>query len=348
MMPPSIGTKKHTFGAFSISLLVHGGLLLMVSSVVILQKTVPKVPFIGEVLDAVSVPVAALPEILEEPSGPPNPDIDTGPPNPTTSSSIPSLQGQPDYTSQIIQTSAPSVGFSMPTLGSSSISSIGSIGAKGGGGVTGTPGKTVAKIFGTTIEASKLGVVFDVSFSTHATIDVALNEIEKSFPDAVIVLSPGCGMADAAKGKVLEGKAYMNDLKDYEYETAKFYMGTFLPKLLEKNKNFEKLWNKGLRENRMFVLHLEQPNKKTEFMINGTQLAFEFLEKQGVDTIWWMADFMDGITNDVADATAKSLKRRDITVYEHDFDGGKELEADAKKKIAIETGGQLIIGSKKQ
>ena len=59
-------------------------------------------------------------------------------------------------------------------------------------------------IFGVNISANHLGVLLDVSFSTHTTIHLAVKEIQKSFPDAVIVLVPGCGMSKGqGNGRVM-------------------------------------------------------------------------------------------------------------------------------------------------
>lgn len=221
----------------------------------------------------------------------------------------------------------------------------------GGGGVRGSGGTKMGTLFGKQIRSAKLGVVFDVSFSTHKTIDSALQEIEKNFPDAIVVLAPGCGIQKGKNGKrvggkVVEGGDYLKNLEKYRIANAKFYMGRFLPALLEQNKNFAEMWSDGVREKRMHVLHLDPSQKSGDALVNGTQFAFRFLSDQGVDTIWWFADFEDEIEEEEATVTGRELARRNIRVIEHDFDGGKQLETPAKRVLAAVTNGSVIIGEK--
>lgn len=207
-------------------------------------------------------------------------------------------------------------------------------------------------VFGMNVESAKLGVVFDVSFSTHEAIDSALAEIEKSFPDAMVVLAPGCGMEDQVKGKrvrgkILEGAEYRKNIKKFQYDKCRFYMGAFLPALLQKNKKFEAMWDKAGRQKRMYVLHLDQPTKETEKMINGTQLAIKFAVEQGVDTIWWMADFKDPIDKEIIEKLGRELQKDGIKVMQHDFDGGDELRSPPKNSLADLTGGKVIVSKTK-
>lgn len=258
--------------------------------------------------------------------------------------------------SSLVETSRWKTSASMEraTVGSTLTSftpSVSSTTVAGGGGRGGGGGMKSGSLFGKEIQAAKLGVVFDVSFSTHKTIDAALQEIQQSFSDAIIVLAPGCGMLSEidnkkVAGKVLGGGEFMENLAKYQFDQGKYYMGGFLPALLEKNKNFSHLWSDGIRMQRIFVLHLERSSNPRTPLVGGTHLAFQFLAEKGVDTIWWFADFEDEINETVASRTARDLERRRIKVIQHDFDGGNQLESKPRNLLATITKGEVILGYK--
>jgi hypothetical protein len=341
-MKNEIQSPKLPFGIFSVSLVVHAALLLMIGGIVISQSAVPKVPFVGDMIEASPVMEEILPEALEDPAtalqSPSEPQGSSGPENGQAPE-----QAVASKMDTLIQAAAPSLSYSMPSFSGLGPGKLGAMGGKGNGGGL---GKVSARIFGKQIESAKLGVVFDVSFSTHATVDEALQEIGKSFPDAVIVLAPGCGMAAEAKGEVVEGKRYMANLKNYQYAKPQYYMGAFLPKLLEANANFKRMWDQATQEERMYVLHLDYPGKDAKAMINGTQMAFEFLEERGVDTIWWMADFKDEISKGTVEPLARVLKQKGIKVIQHDFDRGTELSSPSMSLLSKETEGQIVVGKR--
>jgi hypothetical protein len=330
---PTTNAKKVSFGAFSVSLVVHVALLLMISSVVIYQKAVPKVPFVGENMESSAAIEQTPPDILEEPPGPPSPDVDTGPPAPAQST-LPSVQAPTEYMTNVIQSSAPSMSFNVPTMGGSSLGKVGATGASGGGGA-GTPGKTVAKLFGTTIEANHLGVMLDVSGSAHPFLDAAIEEIEKNFPDAVTVFVMGCGMKSGTKSEVLPYSKAKPDTKDKagsrttlgQIELAK-----------QRNKEFERMTDRMSKRDNVFYVYGGD--------ILATQYAFEKLMKENVDAIYWFADYEDAVEAAQAKEIAKDLHRAGIKLFAHNF-AGKPIRA-AVEEMVKETDGKSIVQAPKK
>ncbi|MGB0259456.1 MAG: hypothetical protein ACPGES_12460, partial [Coraliomargarita sp.] len=195
-------------------------------------------------------------------------------------------------------------------------------GSGGFGNGTGSGGAGIremaitATLFGTEVTATKLGVLLDISFSTHKQIDKVLKEINKEFKDAVVVLAPGCVISTH--------KVSIYPLEDYEKGTkkhtdvGKFSTQTFTERLLEENKEFEKIWGKLEQDKRGFILFAEHANTgKTGN--GGSNDALEFLRDEGVDTIYWFADFQDSVNDGPAKEVLKSMKRGNITLIMHDF-----------------------------
>jgi hypothetical protein len=336
--------KKTISYTLPLSALLHGGLLLLVGGAVIVRQNIPSTAPVG-ILEEQAYPA----DVVEE-AEPMEQELQE-----TSSLEIPTDQPEMAASSEsslamdLIASEAPTASnaFLVMPGSASGTNLVGGTGAgvKGGTG-TGRAGVKAATIFGRKVEANKIGVVFDISFSTHELVDKALLEIERGFPDAVVVLAPGCGISGKAKGDVMVGSKYLGDIKKFQYNKAKYYMGAFLPALLEKNKNFEKMWKKGLEEKRMYVIHLERPDAKANAMLDGTHFAFDFLRKEGVDTIWWMADFKDPIVQSTAESEARKLTQAGIKVIQHDFDGGGETKEVSKKVLAEQTGGEIVLGFK--
>ncbi|MEM9400244.1 MAG: hypothetical protein AAF984_08545, partial [Verrucomicrobiota bacterium] len=209
----------------------------------------------------------------------------------------------------------------------------------------GNSSRVVANLFGTKVAANSLGVIVDVSTSTHKVIQVPLKEIDKNFPNALIVLSPGCGMDPAHKGDTYPAEtfeeeiwlkkrydqefnkyAHLEKTKERLYELKrkffKFNIHEFIVELLDTNKEFNSFYKKAKREGRLYIQNdvLIQGEKKQEGnRTSAIQGAFDFLTKQGVDTIYWFADFRDKIDNELAKKLIKDLHRNAVTVYCHDF-----------------------------
>ncbi|MEM6821579.1 MAG: hypothetical protein AAF558_06540 [Verrucomicrobiota bacterium] len=361
-------TKVVTSMALVVSVVVHLSIFLLVGSVVIFEGAIPPNLFesLGGsvVADEVGAEEFEAPPMLEDEVEPEPIEIPV-----EDSLDFPDVElTTTSAASDIITTTAVNTAFTNPFSASGSAISDGPVvsggkmpkmvpksASKKGPGVA-----RVANIFGRQVEAAKFGAILDISFSTHKTIDVAVAEINKGFPDAILVLAPGCGMLPKQKGEIVAGKEFEKNIKDYTYDGKDykkgFYSAVFFPRLIANNRKFEKLWKDAKRDNRGYVLHIELPKKILNKdgslgLISGTHHAFEFLKEQGCDVIYWMADFDDGINATTIKNLAKDLKRADIRVIQHDFNGGDQLtsgkNAANKKLLFEETGGDVIIGSGK-
>jgi len=66
-----------------------------------------------------------------------------------------------------------------------------------GGGLAGVREMAItADLFGVSVTAENLGVILDISGSAHAYLSQAIEEIDRNFPKAHMVLVVGCGMSD--------------------------------------------------------------------------------------------------------------------------------------------------------
>ncbi|MEM6885730.1 MAG: hypothetical protein AAF571_11910 [Verrucomicrobiota bacterium] len=247
----------------------------------------------------------------------------------------------------------PNTRFNPPSIDTKSIATA------IGGQERGNP--QVGVVFQDTYHARQFGAILDISYSTHGTIGEAVNEIKNGFPNAMLVLTPGCGMSKDHSGHVVTGNQFSQNIEEYHYqgrgEPKAFYTAAFLDKLLRVNHEFGTLWDRAAKHDRGFVVHADLPKRfETDHEGNhkvsrtaATHHGFEFLIKQGCDVIYWMADFQDHLEPRLARDILKLLKRHDVVVILHDFDGGDQLASGAKAailgEIANETGGKIIIGN---
>lgn len=208
-----------------------------------------------------------------------------------------------------------------------------------------------ANLFGTEVTATKLGVILDISFSTHRAIDKVLTEINKEFKDAIIVLVPGCSMRNGVTATIYPLKDYGKGTKDHKI-VGQNSTQPFTEKLLKQNKDFDKIWGKLEKEERGHIVFAKRDNN-SETSNGGSDDAMEFLRDEGVDTIYWFADFQDDFAVDV-DAVIKSMNRGRITLIMHDFvaplgqineETGKSNSGLLKlqQKLADETNGKFFL-----
>ncbi|MFO8026708.1 MAG: hypothetical protein R6U56_03485 [Opitutales bacterium] len=208
-----------------------------------------------------------------------------------------------------------------------------------GGGLEGVREMAVsADLFGKQVEANKLGVILDVSFSTHNVLSAVIDEIQSGFPDALIVFAPGCAIDDRDNELV--------PIKDYE-KTAKKYQGgryttkKFVDRLLGRE-DFEEIWDRTRRRNKGYVLFSEirGPNG-----LSGCDVAMKFLSNEGADVIYWFADFDDKIDPELADDITRQLRRKDTKLMIHDFKGakGKPHNVEPLEMMADRTRGEFFL-----
>lgn len=210
-----------------------------------------------------------------------------------------------------------------------------------------------ANLFGTKVSATKLGVILDISFSTHNQIDEVLNEINKKFKDAVVVLAPGC-VIGRHEVTIYPLDKYEKGTKDHK-NVGKFSTQPFTEALFKNNKEFEKIWGKLDKEGRGYITFAKTSKGKTAN--GGSNDSMEFLRDEGVDAIYWFADFNDNIEEAPFEAVLKSMRRGNISLIIHDFvaplgakkTGDTPGEPDRSKtavflqKLADETDGKFFL-----
>ncbi|MEM9400243.1 MAG: hypothetical protein AAF984_08540 [Verrucomicrobiota bacterium] len=352
MKQTSKGHFGASLGALSFSLIIHIVLFFILSGVVIFQAVIPKQGFLlsdadvfsqGEQIFTDDMDMIELEEPTLDPILPQNNDLTVEPPDTapvyTNMTNIIKTQiAQSTTTIEAIPQDA------IPTMDPANITQTtnqfnDSVVKRV------SNDRVVANLFGAEIAANLLGVIVDISFSTHAVIQVPLEEIDKNFPDALIVLSPGCGMDPKQKGDTYPVKQFEDDIwlkKRYEIESRKykklqekdedlykskegyfkFNIHQFLVELLDKNKDFDRFYKKAKREGRLYIQNsvlIENEELQEKARIAGTQGAFRFLMEQGVDSIYWFADFDDIVNDKVAEELMNDLSKDDVIVYCHDF-----------------------------
>jgi len=208
-----------------------------------------------------------------------------------------------------------------------------------GGGLAGVREMSIkANLFGKSVQASKLGVILDVSFSTHDVLSAVIDEIQSGFPDALIVFAPGCAIDDRDNELV--------PIKDYE-KTAKKYQGgryvtkNFIDRLLRRE-DFEIIWDRTRRRDKSYVLFSEirGPNG-----LSGCDVAMKFLSDEGADVIYWFADFDDTIDQELAEKAASYLRRKGTKLIIHDFKGqlGRPANKSHLEMMAQKTRGEFFL-----
>lgn len=218
------------------------------------------------------------------------------------------------------------------TLSSGTGSGTGSGSGLGGGG----KGKMSGTLFGVKVEAQKLGVVLDVSGSAHPYLAHALAEIDKSFKGAPTVLYLGCGLVSDSKAKdyeVKRAKSYAKQLENGDPEVPiTVIVGGLMRQENESGKSLKRL----MRTKDAFIT---VSDKKTPPTV-GCQYALESLIQEGVDTIYWFADFTDKVDAEAAQDLAAKLQAKGIKVIAHNF-AGKPVPPGVMTIVSA-TGGQAI------
>jgi len=341
-----------TFAGLGISIAIHLALFLLVGSFVIFEGKVPAVPFLGGVeevgggLDMEE----EMPLLEEEPI-----QMETAVSEDSLMAPTESMAETTMSSMEVISAATTSSAFTLPTgVAGPSISTDsltgsmrGSLQGKGPGvgkGITGN-------LFGRSITATSLGVILDISGSAHSHLEQALNEIDKSFPSANMILVVGCGMSDGTKalnggGGKVPGKPRIvpyndrgsNDKFDNLERSVPGQLQKFFSRYRgDKREEMEKYFK---RRDNLYMLYGGD--------IHGTNFAFDYLLDLNADVIYWFADFADTIDKKIIEDLTKDLRRNSVKVIAHNFQG-KNVRAEARE-MAEKTGGstiEVVPGSKK-
>jgi hypothetical protein len=333
--------RKVSIGTFGLSVLLHVCLFFLVGSWVIIQAVSPKLPPQPVDGNYTSEQVTEPPPPEPEDTPEPTPSSD-----PVETTQAPAQTRMPDdlVTSVAVNNSfvmPPSVGVYVPGAPIAGGQQAGS-----GSKVSAEVAKlTVGKIFGTEVAAKKLGVIIDVSGSAHPYLLPVLADVQKNFPDAVIILAMGCGMVDGAPApKILDYTTAVPDpVKDSRLKKdGPEYQQWGRTSLAQIN------WAKtrGSKYERLFD---ELKARGNVYCIYGgdtgvTQYAFKELYKHQVDTIYWFADFDDAIQDNAAKKVLSDVKNRSIKVIAQNFSGDPNKKGmKCAKELTKETGGTLVV-----
>jgi len=359
--------------ALIISIIVHLVIFLFVGSVVIFEGKIPPNLFAslsGDFVDDAGGDELEAPPLLEDvPQPEPMEDpLEIETPQDMDLSDVMN-------TSDVIVANTVSPALNTPmmrptitrvNIGSAAGSKIAQPASSTNRGKSGPGVPRTANIFGRQISASKFGAILDVSFSTHNTLPVAITEITEGFPDAIIMLAPGCGMKSGKEAEIINGDEFTEAIEEVGSKDALpytgpkgakgYFMGVFLDRLMKGNKEhnelFRELWKDARRDGRAYVTHVVISEKQQESgnvggQIHNTQDSFEFLLDLGCDVIYWLADFNDSLEGPLFEDIVKDMKRNEVKVVIHDFDGqtGKDTKQRAQlAEMVKDTSGEMIVG----
>lgn len=306
---------------FTFSLLFHVVLISIVGSFVLFEASQNQDAFTaigaeGTFLQESDAPEEAqeMPQEFEDPTAVPMQETD--PSSVSPQSALSTLAESPSNWTTSASMDQMRVGSSVSAASMNRLST-GSATASGKSSGGSSSGKMSGTLCGVKVETSKLGVILDVSGSAHAYLRHALKEVER-FKGAEIVLYPGCGMGGNSKDKdyhMAPAKpAYDRFNRDARQGAGVF--GQIVP-WIQKYPDEEAGIKKLIASDATYV-SINEPGSRTSL---GCRFAFEHLIRDGVDTIYWFADFGDEMDAKAAEELAFQLKSKGIKVIAHNFTG---------------------------
>ncbi len=221
--------------------------------------------------------------------------------------------------------------------------------ARGGaGGSIGKLGGTrMATIFGKKVQANRLGVILDVSGSAHPYLAGAIEEIQKGFADATLILYPGCGLTEVKGPSGHAIRKYSTiPTKELTADSGGSSTAGFLVDALQISEFGEMVKRPSLRETLFISWYADKgadgmPEGNYPKLVGQTQVAFEELFKRRVDAIYWFADFEDKVSLQLVEKLTTELKFKRIRLYLHNFAGSNIPST--LTEMAEQTGGTVDI-----
>jgi hypothetical protein len=319
---------KLSLGTFGVSVLAHATLFFIVSGWVLIQAVVPT---------AMDDSYASQ-QMLEAPPESPEEDVALAALANDPTEPVETTVMQTGMPTDVITAARPS-NFNLP-------SSVGVYVPSAAVNTSPTPTSskssdgikkiTVGQIFGQKVEATRLGVILDISGSAHPFLVKAFTDIDRSFKDAVIVFALGCGMRDDFKQKIRVSDFSTANILGKESTLPLLHTLSQIRNAIRKNSDIGHTFERAQkREN---VYYVDGGG------IFATQYAFDELIKQDVDTIYWFADFEDPIFDAPVTKLLHDLKDRNIKVYINNFsEGAKSIGMKFASQLARETGGTTTV-----
>lgn len=208
---------------------------------------------------------------------------------------------------------------------------------------SGTAGGTRwATIFGRRIMASRLGVILDFSASAYPHLAGAVDEIQRGFSDAILILYPGCGMVQFEGNPEHEIRKF-SSISAQEIEAIKTDYNTTGSQIWSASKvsGFAEMTNRASVKDTLFVSWYAPKFTSWAKLIGRTQVVFDDLMKRKVDAIYWFSDFEDPVDPRVLERLAVDLKTRRIKLHLHNF-GDSEINPDIRA-LAEKSGGTISV-----
>ena len=241
----------------------------------------------------------------------------------------------------------------------SSLSSLGGGGASGGlGGAGGGKGfgnglgegagglgAVGATMFGLQMEkVQKLAVVMDVSRSMTSYLPIVAKELDKLATRGPLILYFGCGLKTEPKNRSISDKVYLANGKIFDRFWQNWQGNAPLDIKPEEQK---KLTYDPEAEMPLPDIHKQMSNRLDTYFIdfNGIQYAQTALlckELREADAIYWFADFMDNVDEEVMKDVLRQLKSRKQKLYLHATTAGKSYEI-VRDKLCLPSGGTAIV-----
>ena len=211
--------------------------------------------------------------------------------------------------------------------------------AGAGGGTAG--GTRSAMIFGRRIMASRLGVILDVSGSAHPHLAGAVDEIQRGFSDAILILYPGCGITQFDGTSEHEIRKFSSIPRTEINEDADYFTTASQISSALKISEFAQMTSRASVKETLFVSWYAPKSGSSAKLIGRTQVAFDDLMKRGVDTIYWFSDFADAVDPRVVERLTSDLRAKRIKLHLHNF-AGTDIDP-VVRELAEKTGGTISV-----
>ena len=210
--------------------------------------------------------------------------------------------------------------------------------SSGGSGTVG--GSRWATIFGKRIMAARLGVILDFSASAYPHLPGAVEEIQRGFSDAILILYPGCGMVQFEGNSDHEIRK-LSSITPQEIEATRRDFDTTGAQIWSAMKISEvaQMTSRPAVKDTLFVSWYAPKPPSWAKLIGRTQVVFDDLMKRKVDAIYWFSDFADPVDPRVLERLAVDLKAKRIKLHLHNF-GDSDINPDIKA-LAEQSGGTV-------
>lgn len=199
-----------------------------------------------------------------------------------------------------------------------------------GGGLAGIREMALdAKFFGNEV-TGKLGVVFDISPSTHRHILSVIDELERNFAAAPTVCVAAAGFR-------------RDNYKDYPYQEAAEKYNVFSGQWAKTNPKLSEKIQKALKQREsVYAAVGSRLGNHGDTDSNLTAGVKVLMKRERCEEIYIFSDFADGSQQDVMEALAKEMSRKGIKLNALVLGDGSRAPA-YLKEMCESTGGKMQL-----